>query len=154
MGQIFEIWVTEITPLIDAGVVDFLPSLVFQPITLPIIAKFGTNGGNALGITAADGPLLVMDTDFQWNDPADDARVLGAQKSIMDQSIALAQKEGLYNRYFYQNYAAPGQNVFAGYGPTNQQRLIQISKKYDPQGVFQTLQPGYFKVTNTSPSTY
>ena len=152
MGQIFDIWVSEVTPL--EGVVGFLPSLVFQPITLDIITKFGTNGGNCIGITAEDGPLIVMDMDFQWNSTADDARVLGAQKSIFDQAVALAQAQGLYNEYIYQNYAGPGQNVFAGYNATNQARLISISKKYDPNGVFQTLEPGYFKVTDTAPSTY
>lgn len=34
-----------------------LPALVFQPISTAMTSHFESNGGNALGITAADGPL-------------------------------------------------------------------------------------------------
>ena len=60
--------------------------------------------------------------------------------------MALAKKRGLYNRYIYQNYAAAGQQVFAGYGPENHAKLRRIYQKYDPTGVFTKLQPGYFKI--------
>jgi len=43
-------------------------------------------------------------------------------------------------------YAAQEQNVFEGYGSANHAKLRIISKKYDPEGVFQRLQPGYFKL--------
>ena len=46
----------------------------------------------------------------------------------------------------YQNYADCEQDVFAGYGKENWDRLRGIQKKYDPEGVFSKLQPGYFKV--------
>ena len=49
-------------------------------------------------------------------------------------------------KYIYQNYASQNQDVFAGYGAANKQRLIDISRKYDPEQIFQTLQPGYFKL--------
>lgn len=35
-----------------------LPALVFQPISIAMTSHFTSNGGNALGITAADGPLI------------------------------------------------------------------------------------------------
>lgn len=50
------------------------------------------------------------------------------------------------HRYIYQNYAAAEQKVFEGYGEENLESLRQVSKKYDPDGVFQKLQPGYFKL--------
>lgn len=36
------------------------PSIVFQPINTDMISHFSKNGGNALGITTADGPLVRM----------------------------------------------------------------------------------------------
>ena len=81
-----------------------------------------------------------------WSAPTDDARILAAANAIIDESIATAQTMQLDYRYIYQNYASLGQDVFAGYGPANRQRLIEISKKYDPDQVFQKLQPGYFKL--------
>lgn len=37
---------------------NLLPALVFQPISEPMISQFSKNGGNALGITKEDGPLI------------------------------------------------------------------------------------------------
>jgi FAD/FMN-containing dehydrogenase len=53
---------------------------------------------------------------------------------------------GLHHPFIFQNYARYDQDVFAGYGLENRKRLQEIQKKYDPDGVFSRLQPGYFKV--------
>lgn len=47
----------------------------------------------------------------------------------------------------YLNYAAPFQDPLASYGVKNLQRLREVSKKYDPDQVFQRLVPGGFKLT-------
>lgn len=41
-----------------ANATGLLPALVLQPISTAISSHFSSNGGNALGITAADGPLI------------------------------------------------------------------------------------------------
>lgn len=41
-----------------ANATGLLPALVFQPISTAMTTHFSSNGGNALGITAADGPLI------------------------------------------------------------------------------------------------
>jgi hypothetical protein len=87
-----------------------------------------------------------MDIDFQWGDVADDTQVKNIMNGIISKSTALAQSRGLYNRYLYENYAYIEQDVFSGYGEANKNRLIKISRDYDPEGVFQYLQPGYFKL--------
>jgi hypothetical protein len=88
----------------------------------------------------------VVNVDISWSDPADDAKIMAAAQNIVDRSIALAQSQGLSNEYLYQNYASLQQDVFAGYGAANYAKLQSISKKYDPEQVWQTLQPGYFKL--------
>lgn len=65
---------------------------------------------------------------------------------MLNRSVAAAKQRGLYNEYVYLNDAGPDQAVFPGYGAKNFQRLRDISKKYDPEGVFQTLLPGGFKL--------
>ena len=87
-----------------------------------------------------------MDMDFQWGDPADDAQVLSIIQGINSKAAELAKSRGLYNRYLYENYAYITQDVISSYGPENKARLIEISHKYDPDQVFQILQPGYFKL--------
>lgn len=81
-----------------------------------------------------------------WSDAADDGKVYNATQRAITRSVTAAKKLGVDNRFVYQNYAAQGQDVFAGYGEANRQRLIEISEKYDPKGIFQKLQPGYFKL--------
>ena len=87
-----------------------------------------------------------MDIYFRWEDVADDAQVKSIVNGIISKSTALAKSRGLYNRYLYENYVYIEQDVFSGYGEANKNRLIRISKEYDPEGVFQFLQPGYFKL--------
>ena len=83
-----------------------------------------------------------------WSSSVDDDRITAAANRTVDQSVALAKFMNLDYKYIYQNYASQGQDVFSGYGAVNQQRLIGISKKYDPEQLFQRLQPGYFKLSN------
>ena len=81
-----------------------------------------------------------------WSSPLDDDRIIAAGNRVVNSSVALAKSMNADYKYIYQNYASQNQDVFAGYGAANQQRLIEISRKYDPEQVFQILQPGYFKL--------
>jgi len=58
MQQIYAIFVEEVATIANAS--NLTPACVFQPITKPIISQMGKNGGNALGITTDDGPLIRM----------------------------------------------------------------------------------------------
>lgn len=56
MNEISKIFDQELQNIKNAT--NLLPALVFQPISEPMISHFSKNGGNALGITKADGPLI------------------------------------------------------------------------------------------------
>lgn len=60
--------------------------------------------------------------------------------------MKLGKEEGVHHRYIYQNYANQTQDVFAGYSDESRKRLVEVQKKYDPEGVFSRLQPGYFRL--------
>ncbi|KAL8685431.1 MAG: hypothetical protein Q9218_007764 [Villophora microphyllina] len=134
----------ELSPLTNLN--GSLPALIFQPISKSTIAQMSKNGGNALGLADTEGPLMLVNLAVMWSEPADDDNIYAATSRVIERSASAAKKLGVYNRYIYQNYAAKGQDVFAGYGTNNRRRLINVSKKYDPRGVFQKLQPGYFKL--------
>ena len=85
-----------------------------------------------------------------WSDTADDDRIIATTTRILNNAITTAEEMNLDYKYIYQNYASLNQSVFAGYGTANQQQLIQISKKFDPDQVFQKLQPGYFKLSGAN----
>ncbi|KAJ5655255.1 hypothetical protein N7507_007205 [Penicillium longicatenatum] len=143
MADMVAIYMDEIEPL--KTVAGIVPSLVFQPITTDMILHFSKNGGNALGLDD-QGPLNLVQIDISWSDIADDDRILTAAQNILDGCQAAASTVGLLNEYVYQNYASAGQDVFSGYGQKNLARLKAVSAKYDPDQVFQKLQPGYFKL--------
>lgn len=61
-----------------------------------------------------------------------------------------AEELGVTHPYLYMNYAMAGQadQIFAGYGEDNVQRLKEIQAAIDPTGVFtsQGLWRGYIKL--------
>jgi hypothetical protein len=68
--------------------------------------------------------------------------------SLISEFRGAAENLGVFYPYVYINYANKGQDVFGGYGEENRQRLIEISKAVDPNGVFTSsgLWTGFFKV--------
>lgn len=89
---------------------------------------------------------LVIDVVMSWSNEADDARILPAAESIINRFGAAARARHLDHPFLYQNYASRAQHVFGSYGTANLERLRAVSKKYDPERVWQKLQPGYFKL--------
>lgn len=88
----------------------------------------------------------VLEIDIQWRNPTDDARVFGAARNIINRANAAAASLDLDHPFIYINYAAAEQDVFSSYGVVNKERLVRIQRKYDPEGIFTGLQPGYFKI--------
>lgn len=126
------------------------------------IGLFAQNGGNAFGIHPDEGPLfstlsfyahiiLILTNEIVFSvtfsqDAADYERFQALADKIMSDIASLAKERGLYHPFIYQNYAGSEQDVYAGYSKENRARLRQIQRKYDPEGVFWKLQPGYHKV--------
>ncbi|KAI9761159.1 MAG: hypothetical protein M4579_001206 [Chaenotheca gracillima] len=146
--KIISIFVAEFEKVKDSitNTTGLAPVVAFQPISTAISSHFSRNGGNALGVSPDDGPLMLVQYNWAWASTADDTRVTNAIESILAQAETAAQSMGLANDYVYLNYAAPNQKPFDGYGAANKNRLINIQKLLDPKGVFSILQPGYFKL--------
>ncbi|KAF2026757.1 FAD-binding domain-containing protein [Setomelanomma holmii] len=140
-----DIFFEELPAILDAA--DILPAISLQVLTDPILEKMSTRGGNALGLSAADGPIMNVLVAVKWSNSADDARINQFAARVKDRAVAAAEAKGKALDYLYMNYASPWQDVVAGYGAANQARLKSVAKKYDPTGVFETLQPGYFKLS-------
>ncbi|KAL3490772.1 hypothetical protein BJX62DRAFT_237885 [Aspergillus germanicus] len=144
MSDIIDIFLSAVHPF--TSIPGAIMSFNMQMLTKHEIEIFAKNGGNALGIKPEDGPLFLFTLTPGHSNPADDARFEALNDEIMGKVIAIAKQRGLYHPFIYQNYAGPGQDVYAGYGAENRARLSEVQKKYDPEGVFWNLQPGYFKV--------
>lgn len=118
----------------------------YQAITKGVLRNMANEGGNSLGLDPAGQPLFFMNFSGMWSNKADDALVLDALRKIYDESVRVAKERGLYSPYIYMNYATGSQDVIGSYGQVSRDMLRAVSRKYDPTGVFQRLQPGYFKL--------
>lgn len=63
---------------------DLKPSFVLQIITTDQLSHMSKYGGNALGLTEAEGPLILLNLAYWWSDPADDEAVLQVCQNIVD----------------------------------------------------------------------
>ncbi|KFY02771.1 hypothetical protein O988_01920 [Pseudogymnoascus sp. VKM F-3808] len=144
MADIIAIYQEETNGVKDAA--GLVASCIFQPIGTNLAPHFARNGGNALGIDLSKGPLTLLNIAISWSNEIDDTRIYASARNIVNRANAAAHAAGLGNAYLYQNYASAEQDVFTSYGAKNLAKLKAISKKYDPTGVWQKLQPGYFKV--------
>lgn len=91
--------------------------------------------------------IVVLLLVPRWSDAKYDARMAKAFANWTTQIEQEMTSIGAHESFTYLNYAAPSQNPLASYGQANLQFLKQVAKKYDPQGVFQTLVPGGSKVS-------
>lgn len=78
--------------------------------------------------------------------PEDDDDVISALETFLARAEEYTRAEGQYQPFLYLNYALPGQDPIASYGKRNVQFLRHVSRKYDPNRVFQELVPGGFKL--------
>jgi FAD/FMN-containing dehydrogenase len=144
LKKIIALFAEEISPILS--IPGLLPAFAFQPISTNTLSHMSRNAGNALGLAPAAGPLALMSLNFAWSRAADDAAVHAAAERFLARCVALARDMGLLHRFVYMNYAALDQPVFAGYGEESHARLKRVREVYDPEGVFRSLQPGYFKL--------
>ncbi|KAL8880398.1 MAG: hypothetical protein Q9198_002184 [Flavoplaca austrocitrina] len=129
-----------------ANVAGVNPVLLYQGITVPQLQKMKQNGGNPLGLDASDGPFYLIHVACWWQNEADDAKVYQMVSRVLKRIKEEAESRGKQNDYIYMNYASMFQHPVQSYGATNQAQLKSIANKYDPKKVFQTLQPGHFKL--------
>lgn len=69
-----------------------------------------------------------------------------AAPSSCEQIDAIAAAKGTGHRYRYLNYCAEWQRPFEGYGGENWRFLREVSRNYDPKGLFQRGCVGGFKL--------
>ncbi|KAF4457682.1 hypothetical protein F53441_442 [Fusarium austroafricanum] len=129
-----------------AGIPGIIPVFVVQGITTPQIKQMQKNGGNAMGMSPDNGPLLIFQLCAMWDNKSDDEAVYRWMSDILETVTKEAKARAVKNNYVYMNYASQFQDVIASYGSSNKAKLKSIAKKHDPQQVFQKLQPGYFKL--------
>ncbi|KAF4539823.1 FAD binding domain containing protein [Lasiodiplodia theobromae] len=113
----------------------------YHPIPKIFAQHSVEKGGNILG-------LELMLTLVQWDEAENDETFINANKQLIDDVIAHSRSVGKADDWLYLNYAWQTQDVLNSYGPDNVAKMRAASSKYDPDGVFQRLVPGGFKISD------
>lgn len=121
-------------------------SLTLQPYPVSLLKKIAPNGGNSLGLDPADGPLVSVLLLTTWQNESDDGTVMGVMKGALENIKAESVSRNTSVDYVFMNYAFSFQDPISSYGSENKKKLQDVSKKYDPTGLFQNGVPGGFKL--------
>lgn len=135
--EVYQLWSSTIDSIkAIPGIAYFL---VFQrtPAIVP---------GNALGLEGFDDPLVLCVLSVTWAQAQDDATVNSVTQALIEKIDQATKAAGLFHEFKHLNYAASWQDPISSYGPASKANLQAVSKKFDPQGFFQTSIPGGFKL--------
>lgn len=121
-------------------------SLTLQPYPVSLLEKCVSGGGNSLGLAPSDGPLVSVLLLTWWKSKDDDEKIISSLRSVLDTIDKDAEDRGTAVPFKYMNYAHDFQDPINSYGEENKAKLQEVSKKYDPEGLFQKGVPGGFKL--------
>jgi len=129
------------------GVQNVTWSLTLEPIVPAIALQTKAKGGNVLGLDniPSEGLILCL-LSATWVSSNDSPRMNAASDLLLSGIIQLAKRRGIYHRYVDMNHAIKSQDPIEGFGSENTAFLRKTAHQYDPNGVFQTLMPGGFKL--------
>jgi hypothetical protein len=126
-----------------------LVSIDWQPIGALWAAgsQRSNPGGNALGIDVKNkGTYLCWAEVVEWRgEQYTDAVNSWVAKTTAAINAATKQAK-LFDAFNYMGDAAGFQDIYNGYGAVAKNKLLGISRKYDPERVYQKLLPGGFKI--------
>lgn len=77
-----------------------------------------------------------------WTENKDDHRVRQSIERVTDEMQAIAKQAGKLSKFVYINDANEKQDSYKTLEPSNLERLREVSRRYDPEGVFQRLRQG------------
>ena len=127
--------------------------VMFQPIPTSISKAGVARGGNVLGLDRVKNNQVLFLFFVQWDETSDDKALQEAASNFIQYVENLTDPEKNGDHWIYLNYAMANQDVLGSYGQANLDKIKRASRKYDPNGVFQTLVPGGFKIANARPTT-
>jgi hypothetical protein len=114
----------------------------------PFLPSWAAKGdANVLGIhEGTDDALLILSFSVYWQRAGDDRRVYASIRETIEKIDAFATANGTDHPFRYLNYCAQWQRPLEGYGEENLLFLTEVSRKYDPDGLFQRGCTGGFKL--------
>jgi len=120
-------------------------TLVLQPM-LPEWTRKGDS--NVLGLSDGESTRALVNVSFtvNWKLSQDDSTVQRITRAAIEQIDAYAEAHNTGHCYRYINYCGSWQKPFDGYGQDNLKFMGEVSRRYDPEGLFQKGCAGGFKL--------
>ena len=126
---------------------------MFQPVPT-VFSKAGSKPGvpseyegNVMGLDRATENQILFLFFVGWSAEADDGPLLEAAGKLVKQVKDYAASKNQLGDWVYLNYALKDQEVLQGYGQANMEKISKAAQAYDPNGVFQKLVPGGYKIS-------
>jgi len=120
---------------------------MFQPIPT-VFGKIGAEkGGDMLGFDRFNETVVLFQTYLAWNGASQDKFFQSQGDWLISELSTYAKSIGKSNPFIYLDYAYKTQKPLVSYGAKNVAKIRAAAKKYDPNGVFQTMVPGGFKIS-------
>jgi hypothetical protein len=111
-------------------------------------SKTSATGGNSTGLGTPAKVLVVCVLTSSWSSISDDEQMGISARKFIENVDARSKGKGFFYPWKYLNYAAGFQDPMAGLAEGMIERLRAVSGRFDPEGTFQTLVPGGFKLFN------
>ncbi|KAJ6780618.1 hypothetical protein PWT90_03502 [Aphanocladium album] len=147
--ELISLWeeaVLKIVPQAATRGATYSPFAIYQAIPSGQLEASEQRGGNSMGLSPEQGPMVMMHFLTGWDDKALDDVILQSTKELVHSVERRTQQLNAHRKFVYMNYGGEWQNVLQRYGPDNYIRLLQTSLRYDPQRSLQRLWKGYFKL--------
>ncbi|KAM3546363.1 hypothetical protein ARSEF1564_000638 [Beauveria bassiana] len=147
--ELLSLWedaILKIVPQAAARGATYSPFAIYQAISSSHLRASQERGGNSMGLSPDDGPMVMMHFLTAWDDEALDEAVLQSTRELVRAAEGETRRRGASRRFVYMNYGGEWQHVLQRYGPKNYLELLQTSLRYDPQRDLQRLWRGYFKL--------
>lgn len=126
---------------------DFVTQCLFQPFPRLFGERSAAAGGNMLGIDRQPGNGLLWLAVAQVRTSEQERFVYSKIKEWVQAVREFAASIDGNLEWTYLNYADKSQDPLGSYGVENVCIMREVARKYDPDGVFQTLCPGGFKIS-------
>ncbi|SPN99250.1 uncharacterized protein DNG_02287 [Cephalotrichum gorgonifer] len=117
-----------------------------QPVGPSCVEAGIGQGGNPLGLKKVMQDWWVFTAEWAGED--NDAVASKALSELSKGTRRLARELGLLLEYVSSTFAGAPDDVLGSYGAENVKGLRTVAAKYDPDGVFQSLQNGGFLLRN------
>lgn len=143
-AEVHDLLVNDLKSYIPEG--DFYTQCIFQPLPLTFAKHSVEVGGNVLGIGHNDSDGIILQLNAMVKTADQDNFAYQKVKVGIQAIKQFAEAEKGLLDWIYINYADRSQDPLRSYGEENVKLMERVAATYDPNGVFQTLCPGGFKL--------